>query len=35
METASPMGGMMTIETDSIKLNPKIDESIFKKPAKK
>ena len=35
METASPMGGMMTIETDSIKLNPKIDETIFKKPAKK
>ena len=35
METASPMGGMMTIETESIKLNPKIDESIFKKPAKK
>jgi len=35
METASPMGGMMTIETDSIKLNPKIDESIFKKPGKK
>ena len=35
METASPMGGMMTIETDSIKLNPKVDESIFKKPAKK
>jgi outer membrane lipoprotein-sorting protein len=35
METASPMGGMMTIETDSIKLNPTVDESIFKKPAKK
>jgi len=35
MEMASPMGGMMTIETASIKLNPKIDESIFKKPAKK
>lgn len=35
METASPMGGMMTVETDSIKLNPKIDEEIFKKPAKK
>ena len=35
METASPMGGMMTIETDSIKLNPTIDETIFKKPAKK
>ena len=35
METASPMGGMMTIETESITLNPKVDESIFKKPAKK
>ncbi|MES2521016.1 MAG: outer membrane lipoprotein-sorting protein [Bacteroidota bacterium] len=35
METANPMGGMMTIETDSIKLNPTIDESIFKKPGKK
>lgn len=35
METASPMGGSMTIETESIKLNPTIDESIFKKPAKK
>ncbi len=35
METASPMGGTMTIETESIKLNPTIDESIFKKPAKK
>lgn len=34
METPSPMGGSMTIETESIKLNPKIDESIFKKPAK-
>lgn len=28
------MGGMMTIETDSIVLNPKIDETIFKKPVK-
>ncbi len=35
METASPMGGMMTIETETIKLNPTIDEAIFKKPAKK
>lgn len=35
METPSPMGGTMTIETDSIKLNPTIDEAIFKKPAKK
>ncbi len=37
MEVPNPMaaGTTMTIETDSIKLNPKIDESIFKKPAKK
>lgn len=35
METASPMGGMMTIETETIKLNPTIDETIFKKPVKK
>jgi outer membrane lipoprotein-sorting protein len=35
METASPMGGMMTIETETIKLNPTIDDTIFKKPAKK
>ena len=35
METASPMGGMMTIETETIKLNPTIDTAIFKKPAKK
>ena len=35
METASPMGGMMTIETESITLNPKVNESIFKKPSKK
>jgi hypothetical protein len=35
METASPMGGMMTVETESITLNPKVDESIFNKPAKK
>jgi len=35
METASPMGGMMTIETETIKLNPTIDDIIFKKPAKK
>ncbi len=34
METPSPMGGSMTIETESIKLNPKVDEAIFKKPAK-
>lgn len=35
METPSPMGGTMTIETESIKLNPTIDETIFKKPVKK
>ena len=36
-EVPNPMeaGKTMTIETDTIKLNPKIDESIFKKPAKK
>lgn len=34
-EVPSPMGGTMTLETDSIKLNPTVDESIFKKPAKK
>jgi hypothetical protein len=37
MEVPNPMaaGTTMTVETDSIKLNPKVDESIFKKPAKK
>ncbi|WP_026998043.1 hypothetical protein [Flectobacillus major] len=34
-EMPSPMGGNMTIEIDSIKLNPTVDEAIFKKPAKK
>ena len=34
-EVPSPMGGTMTMETESIKLNPTIDEAIFKKPAKK
>jgi outer membrane lipoprotein-sorting protein len=34
MEVPSPMGGTMTIETDSIKLNPTIDPAIFKKPTK-
>ena len=34
-EVPNPMGGTMTMETESIKLNPTIDESIFKKPAKK
>ena len=35
VEVPSPMGGTMTMETESIKLNPTIDETIFKKPAKK
>jgi hypothetical protein len=37
MEVPNPMasGTTMIIETDTIKLNPKVDESIFKKPAKK
>lgn len=35
-EIPSPMGGgQMTLEVDSIKLNPTIDEAIFKKPSKK
>ncbi|MDI9869091.1 outer membrane lipoprotein-sorting protein [Flectobacillus roseus] len=35
-EIPSPMGGgQMTMEVDSIKLNPTIDEAIFKKPSKK
>jgi outer membrane lipoprotein-sorting protein len=34
METASPMGGMMTVDTVSIEINPAIDASIFAKPAK-
>jgi outer membrane lipoprotein-sorting protein len=34
-EQPSPQGGTMTVETESIKLNQTIDESIFKKPAKK
>lgn len=34
METASPAGGMMTVETVSIELNPAIDEKIFAKPTK-
>jgi hypothetical protein len=34
-EIPSPMGGgQMTMEVDSIKLNPTIDEAIFKKPSK-
>jgi outer membrane lipoprotein-sorting protein len=34
METASPMGGMMTVDTVSIEINPAIDANIFAKPAK-
>jgi hypothetical protein len=34
METASPMGGMMTVDTVSIELNPNIDVNIFAKPTK-
>lgn len=34
METASPMGGMMTVDTVSIEINPSLDASIFAKPAK-
>ena len=29
METASPMGGMMTVDTISIEINPSIDANIF------
>lgn len=34
METASPMGGMMTVETVSIEINPSIESNIFTKPSK-
>ncbi len=34
METASPMGGMMTVDTSSVEINPSMDASIFDKPAK-
>jgi outer membrane lipoprotein-sorting protein len=34
METASPMGGMMTVETSSIEINPNLDANIFAKPTK-
>ena len=33
-ELPSPAGGQMTMETDSIKINPAIDKSIFAKPIK-
>jgi outer membrane lipoprotein-sorting protein len=34
IETASPMGGMMTVETSAVELNAKLDPSIFAKPTK-
>jgi outer membrane lipoprotein-sorting protein len=34
METASPMGGMMTVDTISIEINPSLEASIFAKPTK-
>lgn len=34
IETASPMGGMMTVETTSVELNPTIESSSFVKPSK-
>lgn len=35
IETANPMGGMMTVETVSVEINPAIDPVIFAKPSKK
>ena len=35
METSSPMAGIITIETKTVKLNIPIDESIFKMPTTK
>jgi hypothetical protein len=34
VETANPMGGMMTVETVSVEINPTIDPVIFAKPRK-
>lgn len=34
VETANPMGGMMTVETVSVEINPSIDPVIFAKPGK-
>ena len=34
VETANPMGGMMTVETVSVEINPTIDAAIFAKPSK-
>ena len=35
METSNPMAGIINIETKTVKLNPAIDESIFKMPIAK
>ena len=34
VETANPMGGMMTVETVSVEINPTIDSAIFAKSSK-
>ena len=34
VETPGPMGGMMTVETVSVEINPTIDAAIFAKPSK-
>jgi len=34
VETASPMGGMMQVDTTSVELNVPVDPNLFKKPAK-
>jgi outer membrane lipoprotein-sorting protein len=34
METTSPMGGMMTVETVAVEINPNLDPAIFAKPSK-
>jgi hypothetical protein len=34
VETANPMGGMMTVETVSVEINPILDPVIFAKPGK-
>jgi outer membrane lipoprotein-sorting protein len=34
VETPSPMGGTMTVETVSVEINPTIDAAIFAKPSK-
>ncbi len=35
METSNPMAGVINIDTKTVKLNPTIDESIFKMPTAK